>query len=456
MNKRMAVVLAAGKGTRMKSNQLKVLHKINGITMIEHTVRAVRKAGVDQVVTIIGTDGEEIQQVLTGQSECAIQEKQLGTAHAVLQAKSILEGQPGTTLVVNGDGPLLTGETLERLYDFHEQSGASGTVLTAIASLPNDYGRIVRDEAGNVQKIVETKDCDEKEIQITEVNSGVFIFDNQKLFELLDQVDNNNAQGEYYLPDVIGLLQGRGEMVKAYVTEQFDEIIGINDRQRLAEVTRIMNQRIMDQHMDNGVTFVLPESTYVEVDVEIGNDTVIEPGVQLKGKTRIGSNCTIGAHSVIEDSQLGDEVVVRQSVIELSQIAQQATIGPFAHLRPETVLDEGVHIGNFVEVKKSELGAHTKAGHLTYIGDATIGRNVNIGCGTVIANYDGKKKHHSTIGDECFIGSGSVIVSPVQIGDHAVTAAGSTITEDVPDESLGIGRVRQTTKSNFWQKFMQK
>lgn len=342
------------------------------------------------------------------------------------------------------------------MYDFHEQSGASGTVLTAIASLPNDYGRIVRDEAGNVQKIVETKDCDEKELQITEVNSGVFIFDNQKLFELLDQVDNNNAQGEYYLPDVIGLLQGRGETVKAYVTEQFDEIIGINDRQRLAEVTRIMNQRIMDQHMDHGVTFVLPESTYVEVDVEIGNDTVIEPGVQLKGKTRIGSNCTIGAHSVIEDSQLGDEVVVCQSVIESSQIAQQATIGPFAHLRPETVLNEGVHIGNFVEVKKSELGAHTKAGHLTYIGDATIGRNVNIGCGTVIANYDGKKKHHSTIGDECFIGSGSVIVSPVQIGNHAVTAAGSTITEDMPDESLGIGRVRQTTKSNFWQKFMQK
>ena len=453
MSKRMAVILAAGKGTRMKSQRIKLLHEINGITMIEHVLRAVKAADVDQIVTIIGNDGDQMQDTVSNQTELVLQSEQLGTAHAVLQAKSLLADQDGTTLVINGDGPLITGETLEQMYDYHEQQQAAGTVLTAHAALPNDYGRIVRDSEGNVSRIVEVKDASDEELQISEVNSGVFIFDNRLLFELLPQVDNHNASGEYYLPDVIRLLQERNEKVSGFQIDHFDEIIGINDRQRLAEVTNIMNRRIIETHMVNGVTFIQPETTYVEVDVQIGQDTIIEPGVQLKGQTIIGSNCRIGAHSEIVDSQLADHIQIRQSVIESSQIASNATIGPFAHIRPESNIGESVHIGNFVEVKKSTLGAGTKAGHLTYIGDTTIGSDVNVGCGTIVANFNGKEKHHTTIGNQTFIGSGTVLISPVTIGDRVVTAAGSTITDDIPDEGLGIGRSKQVNKLNYWEKF---
>lgn len=456
MEKRLAVVLAAGKGTRMKSELYKVLHTINGISMVEHVLRAVQQSNVERIVTIVGHGAETVRDVLADQSEFALQEEQLGTGHAVLQAKDLLKDEEGSTLVICGDTPLFSAETLNQLFEFHEESNAKGTILTAIAEDPAGYGRVVRQSDKEVSRIVEQKDANEEEQAITEINTGTYVFNNKALFEALDKVGNENAQGEYYLPDVISIMKEAGDTVKAFTMDNFDEAIGVNDRIALAEATRLMTKRINEKHMRNGVTFVNPTATYIEVDVEIGQDTLIESGVSLKGNTKIGSYSTIGSNSEIISSNIADHVEIRQSVLEFANVEENVTVGPFAHLRAKSVLKEGAHIGNFVEVKNSVVGKNSKAGHLTYIGDADIGTDVNIGCGTVFVNYDGKNKFRSTIGNDVFIGSGSNIVAPVTIGDRAIIAAGSTVNSDVPEEALAIARSRQENKDKYWKRFKDK
>lgn len=456
MKNRMAIVLAAGKGTRMKSNLHKVLHSVNGLTMIEHVIRAIQACEITQIVTIVGYQADAVKAVVGDRSEYALQAEQLGTGHAVQQAEAVIGQMEGSTLVVNGDTPLIQPDTLQALFDYHEQTGAKATLLTAMAKNPTGYGRIIRQADGTVSHIVEEKDATAEEKAIHEVNTGFYIFDNAALFAALKKVDNHNAQGEYYLPDVIKILKADQEVVSAYLLEEMTETLGINDRIALAQACRLLRQRINEGHMANGVTMVDPERTFIEVDVTIGVDTIIEGGVMIKGRTSIGPGSFIGAGTEIVDSQIGEKVVIRQSVIEEAVIGHFSDVGPFAHLRPKAELGEHVHIGNFVEVKKSLIGNYTKAGHLSYVGDAEIGQHVNVGCGTIFVNYDGKHKHRSKIGDHSFIGSGVNIVSPVNIGSRAVLAAGSTITEDVEDEFLGIARARQKNIDNYWTKFENK
>src|SRR5699024_453963 len=371
-------------------------------------------------------------------------------------AKDLLKDEEGSTLVICGDTPLFSAETLNQLFEFHEESNAKGTILTAIAEDPAGYGRVVRQSDKEVSRIVEQKDANKEEQAITEINTGTYVFNNKALFEALDKVGNENAQGEYYLPDVISIMKEAGDTVKAFTMDNFDEAIGVNDRIALAEATRLMTKRINEKHMRNGVTFVNPTATYIEADVEIGQDTLIESGVSLKGNTKIGSHSTIGPNSEIISSNIADHVEISQSVLEFANVEENVTVGPFAHLRDKSVLKEGAHIGNFVEVKNSVVGKNSKAGHLTYIGDADIGTDVNVGCGTVFVNYDGKNKFRSTIGNDVFIGSGSNIVAPVTVGDRAIIAAGSTVNSDVPEEALAIARSRQENKDKYWKRFKDK
>ncbi|MHC5246982.1 bifunctional UDP-N-acetylglucosamine diphosphorylase/glucosamine-1-phosphate N-acetyltransferase GlmU [Enterococcus sp. LJL90] len=453
MENRYAIILAAGKGTRMKSKLYKVLHPVAGKPMVEHIINRVIETKPTEIVTIVGHGAEMVQEQLGERSQYALQAEQLGTGHAVMQAAQFLEGKQGTTLVISGDTPLLTAETLDHLIEYHQGKQASATILTADAENPTGYGRIIRDHVGIVDRIVEQKDATDEEARVTEINTGTYCFDNEKLFEALKKIGTDNAQGEYYLTDIIEILKADGEIVAAYQTKDFEESLGVNDRMALAEANRLMRARINRQHMVNGVSFIDPDSTYVDADIEIGSDTVIEAGVQLQGTTKIGEDCLIGAHSRIVDSQIGDGVKVYASVIEESIVKNAADIGPYAHLRPQAEIGERVHIGNFVEVKKATIGADTKVGHLTYVGDAILGKDINVGCGVVFVNYDGKNKHQTIVGDNSFIGSASNLIAPLTIGEHAITAAGSTITDDVPANGMGIGRVRQVNKENFAKKF---
>ena len=447
-----AVILAAGKGTRMKSDLPKVLHKVAGISMLEHVFRSVNAINPEKTVTVVGHKAELVEQVLAGQTEFVRQTEQLGTGHAVMMSEPVLENLAGQTLVIAGDTPLITGESLKNLIDFHINHKNVATILTAEADNPFGYGRIVRNQHGEVLKIVEQKDASDFEQQIKEINTGTYVFDNASLFKALKNINTNNAQGEYYLPDVLEILKKRGEVVSAYPMKDFDEGMGVNDRVALSKAEKYMRNRINEEHMRNGVTLIDPEATYIETTVQIGADTVIEPGVVLKGKTVIGSNCFIGAHSVVRDSVLEDGVRLVAANIEESHMKLDSNAGPFAHLRPNSVLGERVHVGNFVEVKNSTLGSDTKVGHLTYIGDADLGKDINVGCGTVFVNYDGKNKHRATIGDHVFIGCNANIVAPVTVGDDVFIAAGSTITQDVPDGALAIARSRQVNKEDYASK----
>lgn len=449
MTKRYAIILAAGQGSRMKSKKYKVLHEIAGYSMVEHVLGNVEKLAPEKVVTVVGFGAESVKAKLGERCDYALQGEQLGTGHAVLMTKELLADAEGTTLVVCGDTPLITAETLDALFTEHEESKAKATILTAHAENPFSYGRIIRDDQGHVKRIVEEKDANESERLVQEINTGTFCFDNQALFTALEQVGNDNAQGEYYLPDVIGILQQQGEIISAYQMSEFADSIGINDRVALSVATKTMRQRINREHMVNGVTFVDADSTYIDAGVIIGNDTIIEAGVVLKGQTVIGSNCMIGAHSQIIDSEIADEVTITSSHIEGAIVGLGSDIGPFGRLRPGAVLSENVHVGNFVEIKNAEVSEGSKIGHLSYVGDANIGKNVNVGCGTVFVNYDGKAKHRSIVGDNVFLGCQTSIVSPVTVGDGAFTAAGSTITADVPADALAIARAQQVNKEGY-------
>ena len=446
---RFAVILAAGKGTRMKSKLYKVLHPVLGKPMVEHVVDQLDQIGVSRQIVIVGHGAEAVQDTLGTRVEYAVQEEQLGTGHAVQMAEAELAGKSGATLVVCGDTPLLTAETLEALLAHHEAQQAKVTVLTAIADDATGYGRVVRGEDGNVMKVVEHKDASEAELAINEINTGTYVFDNELLFDALKQVGNNNAQGEYYLPDVISIAKEAGEVVAAHTAPTFDETIGVNDRVALSQAETIMRKRTNERLMREGVTFMDPASTYISPDVVIGSDTVIYPGTVILGKTTIGSECVIGPNSDIRNSVIEDHAVVRQSVVTDSRIGEAAQVGPFAHLRQQAVLGANTRVGNFVEIKKSTFGDGAKASHLSYIGDASIGERVNLGCGSITVNYDGKNKFETVVEDDAFVGCNVNLIAPVKVGKGAIVAAGSTITSDVPEEALAIARERQTNKEGY-------
>lgn len=446
------VVLAAGKGTRMKSKLYKVLHKVCGKTMVEHVVDAARGVNPAKIVTVVGTGAGEVEKVLDGKSDFAFQEKQLGTGDAVMTAKEELGDKDGATLVVTGDTPLFTTETFDELFKYHAEKGNAATVLTAEAPNPFGYGRIIRDDQGNVLRIVEQKDGKPEELKVKEINTGVFCFDNKKLFEALKHVDNNNAQGEYYLTDVLEILRNSCERVGAYKMPDFSESLGVNDRIALAQATKTMQRRINEEHMRNGVSFIDPDTAYIDAGVKIGNDTVIEGNVVIKGNTEIGSDCYITNGSRIVDSKIGNHVTITSSTLQEAEMDDNTDIGPNSHLRPKAVIRKGAHIGNFVEIKKAEIGENSKVGHLTYVGDATLGKDINVGCGTIFSNYDGVKKFHTNVGDHSFIGAGSTLIAPINVADHTFIAADSTITKDVDKYDMAIARGRQVNKPDYWHK----
>ena len=444
-----AVILAAGKGTRMKSDLPKVLHKVAGISMLEHVFRSVSAIEPEKTVTVIGHKAELVEQVLAGQTEFVRQTEQLGTGHAVMMAEPVLENLTGQTLVIAGDTPLITGESLKNLIDFHINHKNVATILTAEADNPFGYGRIVRNQHGEVIKIVEQKDASDFEQQIKEINTGTYVFDNVRLFEALKNINTNNAQGEYYITDVIGIFRENGEKVGAYTLKDFDESLGVNDRVALATAESIMRRRINQQHMINGVSFVNPDATYIDIDVEIAPEVQIEANVTLKGQTKIGAETILTNGTYIVDSVIGERTVITSSMIEESSLADGVTVGPYAHIRPGSSLAKDVHVGNFVEVKGSSIGENTKAGHLTYIGNSEVGANVNFGAGTITVNYDGQKKYKTIIGDYVFVGSNSTIIAPVELGDNSLVGAGSTITKDVPADAIALGRGRQINKEDY-------
>jgi bifunctional UDP-N-acetylglucosamine pyrophosphorylase / glucosamine-1-phosphate N-acetyltransferase len=456
MTNRYAVILAAGQGTRMKSKLYKVLHPVCGKPMVQHVVDQISSLQMKQIVAVVGHGAEKVQEQLGDHIQYVLQEEQLGTAHAVMQAEEVLANEDGVTLVVCGDTPLITSETMEKLIAEHESLGAKATILTAQPEDPTGYGRIIRNSEGTVERNVEHKDATEEERKVTEINTGTYCFDNKALFDALKKVNNDNVQGEYYLPDVIEILKKAGEVVAAYQTPDFNETLGVNDRVALSRAESLLKRRINERHMKNGVTLIDPEQTYISVDAEIGSDTVIYPGTIILGSTKIGEENIIGPQSEIKDSVIGNGNTIRQSVIHDSEVGDETAIGPFAHIRPKSVLENNVKIGNFVEVKKSVMSTGSKASHLSYIGDAEIGKDVNLGCGSITVNYDGKNKFLTKVEDGAFIGCNSNLVAPVTVGKNAYVAAGSTITNDVPAESLSIARSRQTVKENYVQKLNEK
>ncbi|HEY7744990.1 MAG TPA: bifunctional UDP-N-acetylglucosamine diphosphorylase/glucosamine-1-phosphate N-acetyltransferase GlmU [Desulfuromonadales bacterium] len=439
-----AVILAAGRGTRMKSTLPKVLHAVAGLPMALYPARLARASGCDPTVLVVGHEAAAVKSALAGEGlHFALQAEQLGTGHALLCAREQLAGFTGTLLLLCGDVPLLRAETLERLLAFHQAQAAAVTVLTAEMADPHGYGRIVRD-GEEVLRIVEEKDASLKEKAIREINTGIYVFEAPFVFEALGKVGRDNAQGEYYLTDVLALARAAGRKVCALVAGDAEETMGINDRVQLAHAGALMRQRINTELMRAGVTLVDPAAAYIEAPVRIGEDTVVHPGVHLRGATVIGRGCLIEPGVTIIDSVLADRVHIKAgSVIEGSEIGVGSAIGPMAHLRPGTVLVGENKIGNFVETKKARLGRKSQASHLTYIGDAEVGERVNFGCGTITCNYDGVNKFQTTIGDDVFIGSDVQFVAPVTIGSGSLIGAGSTITKDVPADALAISRSEQ-------------
>ncbi|GGK01096.1 bifunctional protein GlmU [Lentibacillus kapialis] len=447
--KRYAVILAAGKGTRMKSKLYKVLHPVMGRPMVQHVIEQLNPMNLDKMITIAGHGAEKVAEHIGNESEMVLQEDQLGTGHAVLQAEKLLKNEDGTTIVVCGDTPLITSETYQALFDYHEQQGAKATILTAKAPNPTGYGRVIRNDRNEVERIVEHKDAKDTELLVDEINTGTYCFDNKELFEALQHVSNDNVQGEYYLPDVIEILQSRDEKVSAFQTSDFEETLGINDRVALAHAEKTLKKRINEKHMRNGVTLIDPDNTYISPDVIIEQDVLIQPGSIIKGKTSIKAGAEIGPHSEIDHCYVGEGAIIKQSVAKNSHLGDRVQIGPYSHIRPEASIGDEAKIGNFVEVKKSSLGDRSKVSHLSYIGDAEVGSNVNIGCGTITVNYDGKNKYMTTVEDDAFIGCNSNLVAPVTIGEGSYVAAGSTITKDVPGNALSIARARQANKEGY-------
>ena len=447
-----SVILAAGMGTRMTSKMPKVLHKVCGKPLSKWVIDASKAAGADKVCAVVGHKAETVKEVLGDVCEFALQAEQKGTGHAVMQAIDVIKNSKGEVVILNGDTPLITAETINKAIEYHKNNGNQATVITAILDDATGYGRIVRDNDGSVLKIVEQKDASEEEKKINEVNSGMYVFDAQSLVYALDKITPNNAQGEYYLTDTLEILLSAGKKIGGYAISDNDEIRGINDRVQLNEAEKIMQKRINEYHMRNGVTMRNPESVYIEDGVEIGNDTEICQNVTIKSGTKIGSDCVIGSGSMLDRAVIHDGVDVLSSVILESEVDEGTHVGPFAYIRPNCHVGKEVKVGDFVELKNSNIDDGTKISHLTYIGDSDVGKRVNFGCGTVTCNYDGKKKYRTTIGDDCFVGCNTNFVSPINVGDGVYIAAGSTITEDIPENSLSIARARQVNKEGWKDK----
>lgn len=447
-----ALILAAGKGTRMKSEKAKVLHEILGRPMLFWPVEAAREAGAKDIVIVTGHQSDQVISLLEGMpaTRSAIQEEQLGTGHAVSCAIPELEGISGSLIILCGDTPLLRGDTLARLAETHRKSGAAITVLTAVLEKPFGYGRIIRGSDNRVKRIVEQKDATFEEAEVKEINSGIYCMDMEFIRRHIGSLGSDNAQSEYYLTDLVGIAVAEHLICEAVIAEDPAEIMGVNDREQLADATGILRRRINSRLMKDGVTIIDPECTYIEAGVRIGNDTVVWPGAIIRGNTRIGRSCVIDSGVNINNCSIEDNVHIKSgSVLEDARISSHVSVGPMAHLRPGTVLHPHVKIGNFVETKKAVMGEGSKASHLTYLGDAEIGRDVNIGCGTITCNYDGKNKHRTIIGDDVFIGSDVQLVAPVTVGRNSLVAAGTTVTADVPPDSLAISRTPQLNKEGW-------
>jgi bifunctional UDP-N-acetylglucosamine pyrophosphorylase/glucosamine-1-phosphate N-acetyltransferase len=452
------VIMAAGKGTRLKSRRPKVLHQIGGRALVEHVIAAAAQVVEPKdIYVVIGHEAEAVRAALrhTG-VRFVVQSEQRGTGHAIQTVNPEVE-EYENLIVLSGDAPMIRTETILRLRDFHLEQQAAMTVLTTRPADPTGYGRVIRKAAGKPEliAIVEQKALKPEQLSAPEINSGIYAFRAEPLFKHIGELSTDNAHGEYYLTDMAALLVKAKERVVALETADVHEVLGANTIAEMMELDAEMRMRKAQALMAEGVTIFRPETSVIDSTVTVGADTIVEPFVQLLGRTKIGSGCRIRSYSVIEDSTIGDEVLVRNgSVISTAQVAKGALIGPYAHLRPESEIGEGAHVGNFVETKKSRLGAGAKANHLSYIGDAEIGAGTNIGAGTITCNYDGKGKHRTTIGANVFVGSDSTLVAPLAIADGSYIAAGSTITEDVPADALALGRARQTTKPD-WAKKMR-
>jgi bifunctional UDP-N-acetylglucosamine pyrophosphorylase / glucosamine-1-phosphate N-acetyltransferase len=442
------VILAAGKGTRMRSELAKVLHRAGGRPLVEHVIRACQPLKPAQLLTVVGHQAEEVSAVVEALgSHVVLQKPQRGTGHALQVARKKIRRGAKYAVVMPGDAPLLRTETVKALVDAHRRGDAAATILSAELDNPTDYGRVIRDEEGRVQRVVEEKAATPEQRAIKEVNSSIYCFTLEKLWPCLNALRPNNAHHELYLTDAIGLLRAQNERVLAVVAPDSAEILGCNTRAGLADVDRIFRARKAAELMNAGVTIYLPETVVIDPDVTGGPDSIVEPGVALLGSTRLGARCKIHTGSVVRDSQIGDDVVIREySALDRARVAAHADVGPFARLRPGADIRAHAHIGNFVEVKNAIVHEGAKAGHLTYLGDASVGRDSNIGAGTITCNYDGAGKHHTEIGANVFIGSDSALVAPVRVGNNAYVAAGSTITENVPANALGLARGRQTNK----------
>jgi bifunctional UDP-N-acetylglucosamine pyrophosphorylase/glucosamine-1-phosphate N-acetyltransferase len=446
------VILAAGEGKRMRSDMAKVMHPVAGKPMLHHVLDAVRSLRPDKTIVVVGHDGDRVRASLDERVQCVEQAEQLGTGHAVMQARPALKGFSGDVLVLAGDVPLLSAGSLRAMRRLHTRKQALVTALSMIVDDPDGYGRIVRDADGI--RIVEHSDASESERTIDEVNTSTYYFDSRFLFRALGGLGNDNAQGEYYLTDVMEAASKKG-LAECHVLAEAFEGTGINDRTDLFEAEAAMQSKLVSEWMDKGVTFIDPATAYLSVDVRIGRDATIGPNVRLEGATRIGRGAVLDGSIYLKDTVVGDGVLLRWGVVgDSAKISKNARIGPYSHLRPDAALGEDVHIGNFVEVKKSKIGDRSKANHLAYIGDSTVGRDVNIGAGTITCNYDGVDKHPTTIGDRVQIGSDTQLVAPVKLGADSYVAAGSTISRDLPAGSLGFNDKSQKVRKGWTKAFL--
>ena len=451
-----SIILAAGEGTRMKSNIPKVLHKVCGKPILEYVIDASKDANVQKSYVIVGHGAEEVKEKFKDhdiifKTQHIGKSYPYGTGYAVMQAIDCIEDN-SNVIILYGDTPLITDKTIKKLLEYHKKNNNNGTVLTAFLDDPTGYGRIVRDEKGQILKIVEDKDATEEEKKLKEINSGIYCFNGKDLKYALNKIDNNNAQGEYYITDVITILKEKGNKIGAYIIDDSREIHGVNSKIQLAFCEKIMRERISHKHMLEGITIINPENTYIESSVIIGKDSIIYPGVILTEGTIIGENCIIGENSRIENSKIGNKVEIYSSTITESKVGDRCTIGPYAHLRPNCNLGKNIKIGNFVEVKNSTIGDGSKASHLAYIGDADVGEGVNIGCGVIFVNYNGSSKFRTVVEDNAFIGSNSNLIAPVIVRKRGYVAAGSTITDEVGEGSLSIARARQVNKDGWVDK----
>lgn len=443
-----AIVLAAGKGTRMKSKYPKVVHEILKKPMIMHVIDNLEKANVSNIISVVGYQSEIVEDVVKDKSKYVYQLEQLGTGHAIMMCEEMLSNKDGITIIICGDTPLISPTTIDELIKYHIENKNDATILTGVLEDALAYGRIIR-ENNNVVGIVEKKDATLEQLRIKEFNTGTYVFDNKKLFKYIKEIKNDNAQNEYYLTDVISLMSKDNLKVDGYVINDLVETIGINDRRTLAYASKVLQERINNFHMDNGITITDPETTYIGVDVLLGMDTVILPNTMLLNDTVIGEDCVIGPNTEIISSRVEDKSVIKFSHISKCHIKNNVSVGPYVRMRENCVVEDGVKLGNFVELKNVKMGQGSKSAHLSYLGDAKIGSNVNIGCGSITVNYDGNLKHETIIEDNSFVGCNSNLIAPVKLGKNSFIAAGSTINQDVPEKGLGIARVRQTNKENY-------